>query len=275
MYYGMNWHLIDLPKNKPVPKFITHSFVNINEIKEVSKYRSGVGHDASFDGETCRSMRHYFGFFDPEVQKAEDKVQYKHDTFAPVSGKVMGISGGKSNNGSWQVNIRPDNSEASGFEVRIDNIKPKKGLRLWSHVEAGEKIGESLGMAEITIAYHYLLKDHGFSYFDVMTDSLFADYQKAAGQPLTREDLKITKEYRDTHPLQCDNTDGRFFISSAETESDYNRIPFNGYMPSQKNKKKESNNIVDFESCAKEYPVLETYPEQCMTSDGKSFTKKY
>ena len=31
--------------------------------------------------------------------------------------------------------------------------------------------------------------------------------------------------------------------------------------------------INDFESCAKEYPVLETYPEQCKTNDGRSFTK--
>jgi len=34
-------------------------------------------------------------------------------------------------------------------------------------------------------------------------------------------------------------------------------------------------NIIDFESCAKKYPVMETYPEQCRTKDGRTFTKSY
>ncbi|MFA6492629.1 MAG: hypothetical protein WCV58_00565 [Patescibacteria group bacterium] len=33
--------------------------------------------------------------------------------------------------------------------------------------------------------------------------------------------------------------------------------------------------VTNFEECAKLYPVIETYPEQCKTPDGKSFTKKY
>ena len=33
--------------------------------------------------------------------------------------------------------------------------------------------------------------------------------------------------------------------------------------------------IKDFESCAKKYPVMETYPEQCRIPDGPSFTKIY
>lgn len=33
--------------------------------------------------------------------------------------------------------------------------------------------------------------------------------------------------------------------------------------------------IQDFESCAKVYPVRETYPEQCVMPDGPTFTKQY
>jgi hypothetical protein len=33
--------------------------------------------------------------------------------------------------------------------------------------------------------------------------------------------------------------------------------------------------IKDFESCAKKFPILETYPEQCKTDDGKIFVKNY
>lgn len=232
MFYGMNWHVFDLPKDKPVPKFITNSFVDIDKIRQISKFRSGVGHDASFDGETCRSMRHYFGFIGMNADKAEDKLAYHYDNYAPVSGRIMGISGGKSENGTSQINIRPDDPKASGFEVRIDNIVPEKGLHNMSHVNAGDKIGESLGMAEITIAYHYIWQDHGFSYFQVMTDDLFAKYQPAATLPVTRDSFYITREYRDAHPLQCDDTHGRFFIPSAETATDYNLVFFHGYSSS-------------------------------------------
>ena len=33
--------------------------------------------------------------------------------------------------------------------------------------------------------------------------------------------------------------------------------------------------VTDFNSCAKYFPVMETYPERCNTPDGKSFTKEY
>lgn len=33
--------------------------------------------------------------------------------------------------------------------------------------------------------------------------------------------------------------------------------------------------IYDFDSCAKKYPVRETYPEQCVMPDGPTFTKQY
>ena len=33
--------------------------------------------------------------------------------------------------------------------------------------------------------------------------------------------------------------------------------------------------IQDFEACAKKYPVMESYPEQCAIPNGPSFTKQY
>jgi hypothetical protein len=33
--------------------------------------------------------------------------------------------------------------------------------------------------------------------------------------------------------------------------------------------------IKDFESCAKKYPVMESYPERCAIPGGPSFTKQY
>lgn len=33
--------------------------------------------------------------------------------------------------------------------------------------------------------------------------------------------------------------------------------------------------IYDFDSCAKKYPVMEIYPEQCTIPNGPTFTKQY
>jgi len=33
--------------------------------------------------------------------------------------------------------------------------------------------------------------------------------------------------------------------------------------------------VSDFASCAKLYPVMETYPEQCRAPDGRTFIKSY
>ena len=43
------------------------------------------------------------------------------------------------------------------------------------------------------------------------------------------------------------------------------------YFQTQKQKTSE---ITSFEDCAKHYPVMESYTEQCATPDGKQFTKK-
>jgi len=36
---------------------------------------------------------------------------------------------------------------------------------------------------------------------------------------------------------------------------------------------KSDKNITDFTSCARKYPVMESYPARCMTKDGRSFTQ--
>ena len=234
----MNFHVFNINKDK-MPQFIQAHFVDIDKLHSVSKYRSGIGHDASFDGEECRSMRHYYGFDHPESTDAKDKMQYRYDTFSPVDGRIMGISGSKSAGGPGQINIRPDNKAASGVEVRIDNISVDPSIKLFSKVKAGQKIGESLGVAEITLAYHWLFSDEAFSYIKLLPDNLFADYQKAAGKEITRDDFIITKEYRDAHPLQCEDSWGRFFIPSAETDSEYNYVYLNGYETKKQDKKKE------------------------------------
>src|SRR5688572_19041243 len=43
-----------------VPRLATADYIDLSKIRRVSFFRSSVGHDASDDFESCRSMKHYF-----------------------------------------------------------------------------------------------------------------------------------------------------------------------------------------------------------------------
>lgn len=47
-----------------------------------------------------------------------------------------------------------------------------------------------------------------------------------------------------------------------------------GYFVFSQNLKEKVASINSFEDCAKHYPVMESYPEQCKTPDGKYFTRE-
>lgn len=47
-----------------------------------------------------------------------------------------------------------------------------------------------------------------------------------------------------------------------------------GYFVFSQNLKEKVASINSFEECAKHYPVMESYPEQCNTPDGKHFTRQ-
>jgi len=48
-----------------------------------------------------------------------------------------------------------------------------------------------------------------------------------------------------------------------------------GYFIFSQNLKEKAASINSFEECARLYPVMESYPEQCNTPDGKHFIKEY
>ena len=47
-----------------------------------------------------------------------------------------------------------------------------------------------------------------------------------------------------------------------------------GYFAFSQDLKKKVTSINSFEECAKHYPIMESYPEQCKTPDGKHFTRQ-
>lgn len=46
------------------------------------------------------------------------------------------------------------------------------------------------------------------------------------------------------------------------------------YLTYYQTQKQKVSQINSFEDCAKHYPVMESYPEQCKTPDGRYFTRE-
>jgi hypothetical protein len=217
---------------------VTNDYFGLNYVSSLSKFRSGAGHDYSYEPlmiqagfyeietdptEINRSMKHYF------VQYA----QYVGDNttvpiFAPFAGSIYRVSNDGMSTGfvDKQVWIRSDNNPdyfAIIFHVNLSETFPQiwndypQGH--WPHWEPDDQVydrinvvsGETIGFADsrggkqasdIAILrkisateYHYV------SYFDsdVMPGSIFANYQ--ARGVSSREDLIISKEFRDLNPV--------------------------------------------------------------------------
>src|ERR1700724_2270325 len=201
------------------PKFIQADFIDLSRIYGISKFRSLAGHDFSGNGETCRSMKHYF---EPQQTNASSAYMNQHHgipeppngrddipVYRPVDGTVVGIGTEHTPIGS-QIFIVPDH--AGAFTIRLFHVWPIAGphggipLFGWggSHVKAGQKVGV-IGAhqgTDISVQVGNMPWNEDFiSYFDVMPDSIFVKYQTRG---LTaRSDVVLTKAYRDAHAVTC------------------------------------------------------------------------
>lgn len=198
---------VTIDVNNP-PKFIQANFIDLSKIYSVSKFRSGEGHDFSGNGETCRSMKHYFT---PQIdttikpQKAADgrtippQPDGVHDIniFSPVDGTITDITQERLPVGE-QIYIQPSN--APDFTVRLFHVYKIDGIKTGAAVKAGQKIGVISGYSTTDIAVEGG-RDQFVSYFQVMPDNIFAAYQERGAA--TRNDFIISKDYRDAHPIPC------------------------------------------------------------------------
>jgi hypothetical protein len=90
------------------------------------------------------------------------------------------------------------------MDVQIFHVNLDSTIVLNSWVEAGAHIGTHASSATTSdIAVSIGGKEDGtlLSYFDVMTDAVFAEYQ--ARGVAARQDMIITKEERDADPVPC------------------------------------------------------------------------
>lgn len=176
------------------PRVLNANYIDLSKIERISRFRSTVGHsyvDAS--GETCRSMKHYY---QPRLFVDWTMV----DVYAPASGTIWLIA--PDGAVGSRIMLRPRDLPA--LEVAIFHVALDPAIVKDVWVEAGSPIGRHASRSTMSdIATGFGGKEQGMlvSYFETMSDSVFAQYQ--ARGVLSREAAIITRAERDSDPVPC------------------------------------------------------------------------
>ena len=176
-----------------VPKLGTHNYIDLANIIQISKFRSGIGHDYSDVYERCRSMKHYFV---PPRGAAAKAVKI----YAPFTGQVTRLL--TENAGGIQVQITSAANPA--FTAILFHVNTVAGLVTGAQLTGGQRIGNHIGEqtgSDITIAVNETAGRRLVSWFHVMSDGVFAQYAKRG--VTSRNQLVISKAARDASPLSC------------------------------------------------------------------------
>jgi hypothetical protein len=149
------------------PQFCTSDFVNLAKIDNISLFRSFQGHDYSDSYEHNLSMKHYFTPY-----STIDSVEI----YSPVNGKISKISP-EQNGVGYQVQIQV--ADYPQYSVSIFHLNVTGSLANGDSVEAGQQIGTASPTqgTDISIRKTVFFSERLYSYFDVMTDGVFAHYQ--------------------------------------------------------------------------------------------------
>ena len=207
------WPIYDIDKNG-IPKFAVENVVELSKIAQISKFRSGIGHDYSDDFETCRNMKHYF------VPKNHDE-RTSVKIFSPINGTIIATTEEWQEGVGWKgTNLGIQSDAYPALHFALMHIDLTASLDVGDKVTAGQFLGTPPGYENWTIADTVVGVNtpSGYrliSYFDVMTDALFLEYQ-ARGMS-SRDEAIITKEARDADPLPCE--EGEHFEDPGNLEN--------------------------------------------------------
>ena len=196
-----NNNYFDLPADS-APRFVNVSYIDLNKITRISRFRSGIGHDYSDEFEFCRSMKHYF---DPGI--------YSNDTiriFSPVNGKVVRMFS------EWAGNqIQIQSTDFPAFTFILFHVNSFPFVLENADLEPGQLIGYHIGnmtMSDIAVKVNTSVNGPKadsisqpglrlFSIFQLMSDSLFHNFQLKG--IANRNDMIISEEDRNSSPLNC------------------------------------------------------------------------
>jgi hypothetical protein len=173
------------------PQFCTADFINLDKIDKISVFRSFEGHDYSDSFEHNLSMKHYFNPYS-NVESVE--------IYSPVQGSVANIHQ-EQNGVGYQVQIQVANSP--GYAVIIFHLNVTDGLAVGNSVEAGQQIGTASAAqgTDIAISQTVFFSSKLYSYFDVMTDNVFAHYQARGATDRSEfvRSAQVAEEMSKTH----------------------------------------------------------------------------
>ena len=226
---------VDTYDQDNLPKIASYNFSELDKYSRMSKIRSAVGHDFSYNTpeydatrSNCKSMKHYFVPMGvPKENAAYQTAQHTFEWmsikfFAPVDGRIVGVYYTETEYGT-EANFTIASSEYPGYFFMFFHVALDPDLKQNSVVKAGQLIG-TLGSeeawGEIVVSIKIGPKDHRLvSFLDVATDEVVMEY-KARGFK-TVSDVIVTKEQRDANPLKCDNSEAGWFhgTSAAGTEN--------------------------------------------------------
>lgn len=188
---------------------ITHSYIELDKIQKVSRFRSGIGHNYSFDpAEPCRSMKHYF------VPASNDPTQMPK-IMSPVDGTIVEITA------EWagdKIDILAGN-DADQIRISIFHVVRVPNINVGTAVTSGELLGTHIGpQTDSDIA---IMDQSGalLSYFDLMTDDVFQEFSSYSEEPIIRSSMIISKAERDQYPLQCGPPPDEIILSPGVIEN--------------------------------------------------------
>lgn len=198
------------------PQVIKAHFMPLEKVNQISKFRSGAGHDFSDATSPCSSMKHYFHPPADEQYQQTHTLQPPPDgvtdipIVSPVDGTIKELGNERNDFGT---HIWIDVEGQRGMIVRLFHIYPDPEIERDKKVKAGDRLGVIGAHQSTDVAAQMNTgpRKRFLSYFDLMPDSLFADYAKYG--IATRDQLIISDEYRQANPLTCDGerfTENRF-----------------------------------------------------------------
>ncbi|HIF65612.1 MAG TPA: hypothetical protein EYQ34_03295 [Acidimicrobiia bacterium] len=214
------------------PRIAVNNFIDLAPHISITKLRSVYGHNYTFGddehdptGQSCRSMKHYFDAYSLNQRWSGNFGSY--DTkgtvkfYAPADGTIRDLVPSSSSAGpEYQFTIQ--SSEYPRLAFKFHHVDLLENLQNGGTVVAGQHLGHIArfnGQAEIA-TYVVLGPGTGeyISFFDVMSDEVFAEYQ--ARGISSRSQMSITKEARDASPIPCDLSDGQGgkFIATGMAE---------------------------------------------------------
>lgn len=225
---------LKINENQSPPKLVAN-FMDIDKIRQVSKYRSCTGHTVvPQDGrEMKRNMKHYIEVY-PDLRK-EDTVEL----YSPYDGYISVIRADMADKLEGEIWIAPERGLGNFLPpfnlwmFSFEHMMPRKDLKMGSSVKAGELVGyASFLVAErasptFDVIYGKMAVPSApkkldnwnspfadlDSIFNHMSEEVLAHYQLRG---ITRENIILSKEERDNNP--CTYRDqGPYFENSDDS----------------------------------------------------------